>query len=112
MSITTEKKNNFSLLKINKEKLDSTLSPDLKAEFVELNKNGEKNILVDLSQVKYCDSSGLSALLIGNRLCNEKKGKLVLNSLQDMVKKMIEISQLDKVLKIAKSIDEAEELLA
>jgi anti-sigma B factor antagonist len=112
MSITTEKKNNFSLLKINQEKLDSTLSPDLKATFVQLNKNGEKNILVDLSDVKYCDSSGLSALLIGNRLCNEQEGNFVINSLQEMVEKMIQISQLDKVLQITKSIEEAEELLA
>ncbi len=112
MSITTEKKNNFSLLKINQEKLDSTLSPDLKAEFVLLNKSGEKNILVDLSDVKYCDSSGLSALLIGNRLCNELEGNFVINSLQEMVEKMIQISQLDKVLQISKDMKEAEEMLA
>ena len=36
-----------------------------------INKQGERNIIVDLSTVKYCDSSGLSALLIGDRLCKE-----------------------------------------
>lgn len=112
MSITSEKKNNYSLLKINKEKLDSTISSDLKAELVLLNKNGEKNILVDLSDVKYCDSSGLSALLIGNRLCNEVDGKFVINSLQEVVEKMIQISQLDKVLQISDNLEQGEEMMA
>jgi len=112
MEITKEKKGNFILLKINTEKLDSTLSPNLKAEFVMLNKEGENKFLVDLSNVKYCDSSGLSAILVGNRLCNEIDGKFVLSSMQEMVQKLIEISQLDKILYIAKSIEEAEELMA
>ena len=47
MEITKEKKAFYNLLKISSEKLDSTLAPNLKAEFVLLNKNGEKNILVD-----------------------------------------------------------------
>lgn len=112
MEIIKEKKGNYILLKINNEKLDSTLSPNLKAEFVMLNKEGENNFLVDLTDVKYCDSSGLSALLVGNRLCNEIDGKFVLSSMQAMVQKLIEISQLDKILNITENLNEAEELLA
>ena len=112
MIIATEQKDNFSLLKINKDRLDSTISSDLKAELVKINKSGEKNIIVDLSGVKYCDSSGLSALLIGNRLCNESEGKFVINSLQKMVEQMITISQLDKILNISESIEEGNEMLA
>ncbi|MGB1040061.1 MAG: STAS domain-containing protein [Flavobacteriales bacterium] len=112
MIIATEQKDNFSLLKINKDRLDSTISSDLKAELVKLNKSGEKNIIVDLSGVKYCDSSGLSALLIGNRLCNESEGKFVINSLQKMVEQMITISQLDKILNISENIEEGNEMLA
>lgn len=112
MEITKEKKEKYTILKINAEKLDSTLSPNLKAEFVILNKEGENNFLIDLSDVKYCDSSGLSALLVGNRLCNEIDGKFVLSTLQEMVKKLIEISQLDKILHITENLSEAEELMA
>lgn len=112
MEITKEKIGNYILLKINTEKLDSTISPNLKAEFVMLNKKGENKFLLDLSNVKYCDSSGLSAILVGNRLCNEIDGKFVISSLQEMVKKLIEISQLDKILYITNNINEAEQLLA
>ncbi len=111
MSITIEEKSNYSLLKIKEEKLNSVNSPDLKSQLVTLNKQGNKNIIVDMNEVKYCDSSGLSALLIGNRLCNEMEGKFVINSLQEMVQKMIEISQLDKVLHITNEINQAEEMM-
>jgi len=112
MKIIKEKREYYTVLKINSEKLDSTLSPNLKAEFVRLNKLGESKFLLDLSDVKYCDSSGLSALLIGNRLCNDIDGKFVLCSMQEMVKKLMEISQLDKILNITEDLGEAEKLMA
>ncbi|MEC8004940.1 MAG: STAS domain-containing protein, partial [Bacteroidota bacterium] len=56
--------------------------------------------IVDLSRVKYCDSSGLSALLVGNRLAKEKKSKMTLFGLQPSVEKIISISQLDTVFNI------------
>ena len=108
MSIKIENKDNCSIITLEFEKLDSLISPDLKSEIVVLNKSGEKNIIVDLSQVKYCDSSGLSALLVGNRLCNEMEGKFIINSLHPMVAKLIEISQLDKILNITTELETAE----
>lgn len=93
------------------EKLDSRVSPELKSELVMINSNGEKNIILDLSNSKYCDSSGLSAVLIGNRLCRELEGSFVLCELQDSVKKLITISQLDTVLSITPTFDEAVQMM-
>ena len=112
MKITKADKETHSIITIHADTLNSALAPELKAEFVLLNKNGVKNIVVDLSEVNYCDSSGLSALLVGNRLCNELGGKFIINSLQEMVERLITISQLDKVLNITKSLEEANEILA
>jgi anti-anti-sigma factor len=53
-----------------------------------------------LSQAKYCDSSGLSALLVGNRIVKEKEGSLKIFGLNPMVEKIISISQLDTVFNI------------
>ena len=71
MKYSIDKKEQYSILKLQEEKLDSPLSPALKSEFVTLNAEGIKNIIIDLSEVKYVDSSGLSALLVGNRIYNE-----------------------------------------
>jgi anti-sigma B factor antagonist len=88
------------LVESNVEKLDSTNAPELKSVFTFINKNGVNKIVLDLSQTKYCDSSGLSAILIANRLCKDTNGEFILSGLQSSVRKMIEIAQLDKVLVI------------
>jgi len=110
MPITTEKSNGFDLIKIDAEKLDTLLAPDLKSEFVVLEKSGTKSVIVDLTETKYCDSSGLSALLVGNRLFKET-GKMVLFGLQPNVKKLIEISQLHNVLNIATNQEDAKAMI-
>jgi anti-sigma B factor antagonist len=107
MSFKTEQQDNYTLIKFSTEKLDAIVAPDLKSELVIISKNGAKNIIIDMESVKYCDSSGLSALLIGHRVCKEAKGSFVLSSLQTSVEKLITISQLDSILNIKKTSKEA-----
>lgn len=107
MSFKTEKKENYTIIKFSTDKLDAIVAPDLKAELVLVSKNGAKNILLDLESVRYCDSSGLSALLIGHRLCKEVDGTFVLSSLQPSVQKLIIISQLNTILTIKQSVKDA-----
>ena len=82
------------------DKLDALVSPELKTLFLHHSNNGVVDFIVDLTKVKYCDSSGLSALLVGNRIINEKEGSLNLFGLNPMVEKIISISQLDTVFNI------------
>ena len=110
-NFTIDKKEKYTLVTIHVEKLDSRVSPILKSELVVINAGGEKNIIIDLSECRYCDSSGLSAILIGNRLCKNENGTFVLSGLQDSVSKLISISQLDSVLQITPTVDEAVQLL-
>ena len=73
-----------------------------------MNNSGINTIVLDLSTSKYCDSSGLSAILTGNRLCKDTNGKFVICGLQANVQKMIEIAQLDSVFKIYDTVEEAQ----
>lgn len=107
MNFHIEKKEKYTLIKVNIEKLDNNISPSLKSELVVLTTEGVKNIVMDLSAVRYCDSSGLSAILVANRLCKNANGSFVLCSIQEAVKKLISISQLDSILKITNTVDEA-----
>lgn len=111
MDFQLEKKENYTLIRPKVEKLDSNIAPHLKSELVILNSSGVKNIIIDLSEVRYCDSSGLSAILVANRLCRNSKGSFVLAGVQDAVKKLIAISQLDSILTITASSKEAIELM-
>ncbi len=107
MNFDQEAKDNYTLVSVFVPKLDATNSPELKALFVLLNKTSVANIVLDLSKSTYCDSSGLSAILIGNRLCKDAGGEFVLAGLQPNVRKLIEISQLHNVLKIVEKAEAA-----
>jgi anti-anti-sigma factor len=108
MNFSKEEKEKYTIVTSNVEKLDSTNAPELKSELVLINKNSVNNIVLDLTNSRYCDSSGLSAILIGNRLCKDSGGKFVLTGLQANVQKLIEISQLNSVLNIVSSVKEAD----
>ena len=107
MKFTLDRQEKYNTIKLNEEKLDATLAPDLKSEFLAIADQGVDNLIVDLSDVKYIDSSGLSALLVGNRVYSEAGGSFVLAGVSDHAMKLITISQLDKVLDIVPTVEEA-----
>jgi anti-sigma B factor antagonist len=111
MAFTIENKEKYVLVSSNKDKLDSTISPELKSHFVMANSEGNKNIVIDLSDTRYCDSSGLSAILVGNRLCTGSNGSFILCGVKDTVMKLIEISQLNSILNIVPTVSEAEDYI-
>ena len=106
-----EKKEFYTLITIENEKLDAIIAPVLKSELVLIAGNGEKNIIIDMEKVKYCDSSGLSTILVANRLSKNANGVFALSKLQSAVLRLISISQLDTVLNIADDIQEAEKMV-
>lgn len=106
MKYTIDKQEKYSLLRLHEEKLDSSVAPSLKSELITLHAEGVRNIVLDLAEVKYTDSSGLSALLVGNRIVQEDGGIFILTSLSDHTMKLIKISQLDSVLNILPKVEE------
>jgi anti-anti-sigma factor len=107
MKYTIDKQEKYSLLRLHEEKLDSSVAPGLKSELITLHAEGVRNIVLDLAEVKYTDSSGLSALLVGNRIVQEEGGIFILTSLSEHTMKLIKISQLDSVLNILPKVEEA-----
>ncbi len=92
---------------LEEENLNSLLAPDLKSEFVIFKNEGITNLVINLSNVKYIDSSGLSSILTGNRLWKEN-GLFILTEINHVaVKKLIEISRLDSILTIIPTLEES-----
>lgn len=110
-SYQIETKDKYSLIKVLTSKFTALVAPDLKAALVELKEEGVKNIIFDLKEASYCDSSGLSVVLVANRICKEANGCLVVCNLQPAVSKLIDISQLSNVLNITPSLNEAVDFL-
>ena len=108
MKFSVNKKDLYSIFRVEDENLNSTVAPDLKFEFYKLANEGVENLIVNLSDVKYIDSSGLSSLLIARRIWKELGGNYVITGIDaPVVKKLFEISRLEKVVTILDTIDEA-----
>ena len=111
MNFSITQRDKVAVIKSQVEKLDALYAPDLKAQLILLNKSGIKNIVLDLSLSRYCDSSGLSAILVGKRICSDINGSFVICGLQPSVTKLVSIAQLDKVLNIVPTVDEAVDMV-
>ncbi|MEO0311487.1 MAG: hypothetical protein RIQ89_1144 [Bacteroidota bacterium] len=107
MKYTVDKQEKYALIKVAEAKFNSTVAPEIKAEFLYLHNQGYKNFIIDLTGVQYCDSSGLSAILTGNRLSKNEGGACILAGVQDHVRKLISISQLDNILVTIPTVNEA-----
>ena len=107
MAYTTELKGRQTIIRVGVDMLDGASAPDLKAMFIALNKEHVNHFVLDLSNVKYADSSGLSAILVGHRLCRDSSGSFVLFGLKPAVQKIITIAQLNKVLLITENEETA-----
>ena len=108
MKYAIEKKDKYTIFTLEEDKMDTLIAPKVKSELVTLYSTGTVNMIMDLSKVKYVDSSGLSALLLGNRSAKapETNGIFVLVGLNEHVAKLIHISKLDQVFEILPTVEE------
>jgi anti-sigma B factor antagonist len=107
MKFTIDKHEKYILMKLNESKLNSLMSPQLKAELILINTEGQRNVILDLSAVKYSDSSGLSSLLVGHRLCKNAGGSFIITGINANIERLLTISQLESVLTITATVEEA-----
>jgi len=107
MKYSLDKQDKYTLLQLNEENLNSLMAPDLKSEFVFLRNEGVRNLILDLGNVKYVDSSGLSAILTANRLWKDYGSFILTGIAHPAVQKLITISRLETILTIIPTIEES-----
>ena len=107
MKYAIEKSEKYTKIVLQEEKLDTLIAPKLKSEFVTLHQAGTSNLILDLSEVKYVDSSGLSSILVANRLVKEANGFLAIIGVNEHVLKLVKISKLDTVLNLLANHEDA-----
>ncbi len=109
MKYSIDKRDKLAILSVGEENLNSIVAPTLKSDLVILRNEGLENLVIDLSNVKYIDSSGLSAVLTGNRLWKDFGSFILVGVNNPAVKKLIEISRLDSVLTIIPTAEKAKD---
>lgn len=108
MKFEVTKNSTSAVLTVKERKLDVTVSPELKGEFILLCRPALKTLIIDLTAVEFCDSSGLSALLIADRQMRQHNGEIKLVGVHKKVLSLLKISQLDKVFPIFDSVAKAQ----
>jgi len=87
--------------------LDASNAPDLRAKFEELIGQGENQYVIDLSGVPFMDSSGIAALVNLFKRVRIGAGDVKLCGLQEEVKKVFELTRLNRVFDIFDTCAEA-----
>jgi anti-sigma B factor antagonist len=87
--------------------VDLRTSPQLRERLIESAQRNQGDLLVDLSQVPYMDSSGVGTMVFVKREVERQGDRLVLIGLQPRVRSVFEITNLEKFFNIVQSVEEA-----
>lgn len=88
-------------------RLDAHNSPELKSVILQQFDADKKNIIIDLNDVRFIDSSGLGVLVSGFKNASARNGLLLLCCMQAQVKSMFELTRLHRVFDIYETNDAA-----
>ncbi|MDQ3019471.1 MAG: STAS domain-containing protein [Bacteroidota bacterium] len=100
MKFEIDKQKDKTIFKLETKSLDHEIAAQLKAELIFLQKEIDNQFIIDLSDVTKCDSSGLSVLLLSERMEREKNKKLILKNVNKNVNELMKIARLDRVFEI------------
>lgn len=106
MKIQTQKVSFATTISLDADCLDFNNKHDFLDAALEPIKNTQ-NVILDLSGITYVDSSGLSAILICFREINSAGGFFAITNLEPAVKNAFALVQMDKIIPIFESIDQA-----
>jgi len=108
MKFALDNQDKYTVLSVLEKNLNTEAAPNLKSEFVILRNKGVANLILDLSEVEFVDSSGLSSILTAERLWKTEEGSFIVTGVNhDSVKKLISITRLDSVLTIIPTTQES-----
>ncbi len=100
MQLTMTEQDDIIKISIQEERMDAHNSGELKEQMLQLFDEGKCNLIVDLSAVRFIDSSGLGALVSGFKNASAREGNLKLCCLQPQVRSMFELTRLHRVFEI------------
>ncbi|GAA2699303.1 STAS domain-containing protein [Micromonospora olivasterospora] len=78
--------------------LDMSSAPELNAALDRLTDEGERHLLVDLSELTFCDSTGIAAFVRGDNRATARGGWLRVTGATGRVERVLRITGLADVL--------------
>ena len=91
--------------------VDAYTSARFREVMMDIIEDGSPRLIVSMARVDYIDSSGLGALVGGLKRTSERDGKIIIVCHQSQVRKVFEITGLEKVFPIFDTEEEALEAI-
>ena len=107
MKCNTKKENNVVIIEIEGEIMGGTEADDFKNILYQAIEEDIVNIVVDLEKATWMNSSGLGMLITGLSTIRSSGGDFRLANVSDRIRRPLEITRLDTVFSIHKSVKEA-----
>ena len=107
MKIEKKEEGNCVILKLTGSLIEGVKSEEFNLVIKSLTKENKLNIIVDLDDVKYINSTGLSILFRGYRTIDSNKGVFKLVNVNDKFKKLLSITKLDTLFDIEDTMSSA-----
>jgi anti-sigma B factor antagonist len=87
--------------------LDIATSPTVRATLTSASERGDHKLIVDLTKVDFLDSTGLGALIGGQRRAKEFDGEIRLVAKEGQILRLLRITGLLKVFAVYPTLDDA-----
>ena len=91
--------------------LNATTSQEFRQSITKILEVGVKIVLVDFQDVTFMDSSGLGALVLAFKTLRAADTKLVLCSINEQVRILFELTNMDKIFEIFPSQEDFNQVL-
>jgi anti-sigma B factor antagonist len=110
MKLNITRKDGILVIRPKVKRIDASVATDFKAKLMEFLENGDKVIVINLSEVDFIDSSGLGVMVLILRKIGAD-GRIKICKLKEGVRSIFELTRLDEVFEIHKSEEGALESL-
>lgn len=107
MSYSFQEEKNALVVKVQEKRATVEFSANLKEDLLKKIDDGVRNVIIDLSDAEFVDSSFLGALVAGLKKATMKSGDLKIVGLQPPVRAMFELTRLYRIFDIFDTIEDA-----
>ncbi len=111
MKLSTDTTNGVAIVTVTDSRIDASVAIQFKDAMRKTTNDGPDRMVLDMSQVKFVDSSGLGAIVAAMKHMGTGR-KLDLAGLTPDVDKVFRLTRMDSVFKIYSSVDDAVDLRA
>ena len=107
MNFNLENRGNKVIFTVLDNSIEGKIAADLKARILVIAQPDVEALIIDLSNVKVIDSSGLGALLLAHRQLKENTTPVILVGMQTFTRNLLKITRIENIFEYYDTVDAA-----